>query len=98
MRGKASAIAPAEEGAVEDWSSDDEGDQETLTDCFELFPRYSRAGMPVGTSKRPVETLSDAMPQPLKRHRMTVHKCVVKKIPTSPSRLPGVSIFELVVE
>jgi hypothetical protein len=98
VRGKTPAIAPAEEGAIEDWSSDDEGEQETLTVCFELLSWYSRAGMPVGTSERPVETLSDAMPQPPRRHRTTVRKCVVKKIPTSLGRLPRVSILELVVE
>jgi hypothetical protein len=79
---------------VED-TSDDEEDEETLQDHFQLRSRFSRPGLPhVPLVQDPPASLEASLAAPPRRPRNPTKKRVAKKMKVSETTPPDVSYLE----
>jgi hypothetical protein len=79
---------------VED-TSDDEEDEETLQDCFQLRSRFSRPGLPhVPLVQDPPASLEASLAAPPRKPRNPTKKRVAKKMKVSETTPPEVSHLE----
>jgi hypothetical protein len=80
---------------VEDTSDDEEEDQETLQDRFQLRSRFSRPGLPhVPLVQDPPASLEASLAAPPRRPRNPTKKRVAKKMKVSETTPPEVSYLE----
>jgi hypothetical protein len=79
---------------VED-SSDEEDDEETLQDHFQLRPRFSRPGLPhIPLVQNQPASLEASLPAPLRRLRNVTRKRVAKKLKVTETTSQEVSRLE----
>jgi hypothetical protein len=98
MEGKAKERREISEGhdtvVVEDTSDDDE-DEETLQDRFQLRSRFSRPGLPhVPLVQGPPASLEASLAAPPRKLRNPARKRVTKKLKVSETTPQEVSFFE----
>jgi hypothetical protein len=80
---------------VEDTSDDEEEDQETLQDRFQLRSRFSRPGLPhVPLVQDPPASLEASLAAPPRRPRNPARKRVTKKLKVSETTPQEVSLLE----
>jgi hypothetical protein len=80
---------------VEDTSDDEEEDQETLQDRFQLWSRFSRPGLPhVPLVQDPPASLEASLAAPPRRPRNPARKRVAKKLKVSETTPQEVSHLE----
>jgi hypothetical protein len=80
---------------VEDTSDDDDEDEETLQDRFQLRSRFSRPGLPhVPLVQDPPASLEASLAAPLRRPRNPTKKRVAKKMKVSETTPPEVRFLE----
>jgi hypothetical protein len=80
---------------VEDTSDDEEEDQETLQDCFQLRSRFSRPGLPhVPLVQDPPASLEASLATSPRRPRNPARKRVTKKLKVSETTPREVSCLE----
>jgi hypothetical protein len=80
---------------VEDTSDDEEEDQETLQDRFQLRSRFSRPGLPhVPLVQDPPASLEASLAAPPRRPRNPARKRVTKKLKVSETTPQEVSCLE----
>jgi hypothetical protein len=79
---------------VED-TSDEDDDEDTLQDRFQLRSRFSRPGLPhVPLVQDPPASLEASLPAPPRRPRNAAHKCVAKKLKVTETTAQEVSRLE----
>jgi hypothetical protein len=80
---------------VEDTFDDDEEDEETLQDRFQLRSRFSRPGLPhVPLVQDPPASLEASLAAPPRKPRSPAKKRVAKKMKVSETTPPEVSYLE----
>jgi hypothetical protein len=80
---------------VEDTSDDEEEDQETLQDRFQLRSRFSRPGLPhVPLVQDPPASLEASLAAPPRKPRNPTKKRVAKKMKVSETTPPEVGYLE----
>jgi hypothetical protein len=76
-------------------TSDEDDDEETLQDCFQLWSRFSRPGLPhVPLVQDPPASLEASLPAPLRRPRNAARKRVAKKLKVTETTSQEVSRLE----
>jgi hypothetical protein len=79
---------------VEDTSEEDDN-EETLQDCFQLWSRFSRPGLPhIPLVQDQPATLEASLPAPPRRPRNAARKCVAKKLKVIETTSQEVSRLE----
>jgi hypothetical protein len=79
---------------VEDMS-DEEDDEETLQDCFQLRSRFSRPSLPhIPLIQDPPASLEASLPAPPRRPHNVAHKRVAKKLKVMETTSQEVSRLE----
>jgi hypothetical protein len=79
---------------VEDTSEED-GDEETLQDCFQLRSRFSRPGLPhIPLVQDQSASLEASLPAPPRRPCNAARKCVAKKLKITETTSQEVSRLE----
>jgi hypothetical protein len=102
-KGKAKAKEHREVGEGDDTvtieHTSDEEDQETLQERFQLWPRFSRPGLPnVPLVDDPSTSLEASLPAPPRRPRNVVRKRVAKKLKVIETTSQEVNTSSRVVE
>jgi hypothetical protein len=76
-------------------TSDEDDDEETLQDCFQLRSRFSRPGLPhVPLVQDQPASLEASLPAPPRRPRNVARKCVAKKLKVTETTSQEVSCLE----
>jgi hypothetical protein len=76
-------------------TSDEDDDEETLQDLFQLRPRFSRSGLPhVPLVQDPTASLEASLAAPPRKPRNASRKRVSKKLKITETTSPEVSRLE----
>jgi hypothetical protein len=98
--GKAKAKERREVGEGDDTvvledTSDEDDDEETLQECFQLRSRFSRPGLPhIPLVQDPLASLEASLPAPPRKPRNVARKRVAKKLEVTETTSREVSRLE----
>jgi hypothetical protein len=88
-------VGEGDDTVVVDDTSEEDDNEETLQDCFQLWSRFSRPGLPhIPLVQDQPATLEASLPAPPRRPRNAARKCVAKKLKVIETTSQEVSCLE----